>query len=376
MAACAAGCTDRLPPLEGTTSLRVDLIAPADPGTADRRLPDDARDVVVRVTALDAAGEVDTGFAADLRVFVHHLGSLTPELNSGEALATVAIAGGRTGDVALSLPRVFGPAFLWVEDAVGPNATFATGTSPRMWFRDPWLVDISMPEDETALDALFVSPLERKQVTVTQSRYGAEGRLVVTGVYAQGYTLSDVRCADAAGTPPCVAGDYDHIFVFTFSRPETVDGGDIRAGDVVAEVGGGVSEFEGLTEIGFPRTRIASGEHDPARIPAPVPIDPAWLDTRIELERLEAGVVAVEGGVVCPLDDSFAEFGQWKLDVGKGCFDSISVSTLGQVPDFDPAAFVGRALPRVVGTLRPLNFASGGNIWLVYPRDLSDLTLP
>jgi hypothetical protein len=35
---------------------------------------------------------------------------------------------------------------------------------------------------------------------------------------------------------------------------------------------------------------------------------------------------------------------------------------------------VGKTLPRVVGTLRPVNIGTF-NVWIVYPRSAADLTL-
>ena len=65
---------------------------------------------------------------------------------------------------------------------------------------------------------------------------------------------------------------------------------------------------------------------------------------------------------------------QWKLDLGLGCQDAINVITSG-VAELDPAEHVGEVMPRVVGTLRPVNTGSF-NVWIVYPRGTSDLTLP
>src|SRR5690606_37017072 len=149
--------------------------------------------------------------------------------------------------------------------------------------------------------------------------------LVVTGVYAQGYTLSDVQCADADGTPPCTTGDYDHIYVFTFSRPETEGHEPIERGHLISRVGGSVSEFNGLTELSFPQSFVADPEPHPELLPEPVVIQSAWLSSRIEMERAEAALVAIEGATVCPLDDDYATYSQWKLDVGRGCGTPINV---------------------------------------------------
>lgn len=275
----------------------------------------------------------------------------------------------------VTLPVVFGPTTLWVEDG-REGGTYATGVSPILWYRDPYVADISRPDDEMALDALSSSPLELKQVTVSGSRYGATGRLVVTGTYAQGYSLSDVNCADANGTPPCVAGPYDHILIYSFSRPKDEQGRDIQAGQFTDGFAGGVQEFNGLTEIGFPQSFVSEMTPvtvDRARLPAPAVIMQSWLSNTIEFERNETGLVQVDAGIVCELDDDYVTYKQWKLDIGAGCGSPINVITSG-VADFDPATRVGMPVTRVVGVLRPVNIGSF-NVWIMYPRDSADLTL-
>ena len=375
LVALGAGCTEELEPLTGTSSLRVELVSPADPGSLDDRLGDEARSVTVTITALDTEGEVDTSFDEEVDVYTHFLGGLTPDL--GETpLATVPLSGGTSGEVDLELPAVFGQTFLWVEHTRGDDPSYATGTSPTLWYRDPYLQDVSQPPDEMALDALEASPLQDKQVQVTGSRHGPTGRMVVTGTYAQGYTVSDVACQDEDGTPPCVPGDYDHVFVFTFNRPRGEGGETIVAGDVIDRLTGAITEFNGLTEVGFPQNFVGQGGGEDM-VPEPVVLEPGWLDTRIEMERVEAALVAIDGAELCPLDDEYETFAQWKLALGGSCDDRdvVNIITRGQVNDFDPADHVGQVMPRVVGTLRPVNIGSF-HVWIVYPRGMSDIVTP
>jgi hypothetical protein len=369
-----AGCTETLPPLDEITSLRVELAMPVDPGTKEARLPDTVTSAQIVVTAIDARGEV-ADLDGPVKVYAQFLGTLTPTLGSAQPLATVMLTDGVSQPSTVTLPRVYGPTVLWVEDD-REGGTFPTGTSPILWFRDPFVADISTPRDPMALDALESSPLELKQVTVTASRYGANGRLVITGTYAQGYSLSDTMCADANGTPPCVAGDYDHILIFSFSRPRDERGRNMSAGQFTNGFSGGVQEFNGLTEIGFPQSYVA--EEDPvsvneARIPAPAVVQASWLTNVIEFEKHESGLIQIDGGTVCPLDDDYATYKQWKLDIGRGCGSAINVISTG-VSEFDPATREGMPLARVVGVLRPVNIGTF-NVWIIYPRTGADLTL-
>lgn len=395
----AVGCTEhRGHGLSGTQSLEVTLVAPADTGAIDRRLPDTERTVVVHLTARDAENEVDPSFTKPVRVYTQFLGTLTPALEQVPP-TTIMVTDGVAMNQTIALPaRVFGPTTLWIDDGEGSGAEYVpgriAGASTTLWFRDPFIADLQTPRDEMALDALSRTPLQDKQVTVRGSRHGARGRLVITSVFAQGYTVSDVACMDAAGTPPCTAQAYDHMMVFTFSAGRGSDGHVLEQGEAIDGFGGGLSEFNGLTEIGFPQTftppfkdEDGDNKNDAVRkdrMPAPVVLQTSWFGGlsdpagRINFERNEAGAIEIEDGVVCPLDEDYATFRQWKLDpagVGGANCDGdnlINVITAGVVPSFDPAAMVGQKLPRVVGILRPVSIGSF-NVWIIFPRSMDDL---
>ncbi len=397
----AAGCTEhRDHGLTGTQSISVEMIAPADPGAIDRRLPDTERTVIVNLTARNADNEIDTTFTRQVRVYTQFLGTLTPALELIPP-TTIEVVDGVAMNQTVTLPaRVFGPTTLWIDDGEGDGASYVpgrvAGASPTLWFRDPFIADLQMPRDEMGLDALTRTPLQDKQVTVRSSRYGARGRLVITSVFAQGYTVSDVQCMDEAGTPPCTAQPYDHAMVFTFSAGRGSDGHVLEEGETIEGFGGGLTEFNGLTEIGFPQTFTPAYKDDDgngvndavtaARMPAPVVLQTSWFnglsdpDGRINFERNEAGAIEIRGGKVCrlDLDDDYATYRQWKIDPtgmgGDNCLGDnlINVITAGVVPSFDPAAMVDQVLPRVVGILRPVSIGSF-NVWIIYPRSMDDL---
>lgn len=373
-AAVLAGCVEDEAGITGIQSLQVKLMAPTDPGSSSNRLPDSLRQIQVDVSSLDETGAADTSLTADLDVHVQYLGSITPALDSPVPLTRLRMTNGRAVG-AITLPPVFGPTVVWVEHSTGAGATYATGTSPQLWYRDPTISDISTPTDEMSLAALATSPLELKQVRVNGSRYGANGRLIVTSVYSQGYTVSDVQCQDAAGSPPCTTQNYDHVTIFTFGAPRDEKGNEIVVGMIIPGFTGGVSEFNGLTELGFPQTFAGSGppEVTPSRLPPAKKLDLSWFTNKIDFERVESGLMAVEGGKVCPTDSDYDTYKQWKLDVGRGCSgDVINVVTAGVI-DFDPVAKVGVTLPRIVGALRPINIGSF-NVWIMYPRTTQDIT--
>jgi len=368
-------CVDHQAPITGTQSLEIKLTSPANAGDINNRLPDTARAVSFTITAKDADGNVDTTFSNSLQVYAHYLGTLTPYLG-GTPLATVSMNAGM-GTVSLTLPPVFGPTTVWFDDfADGDSATYATGISPTLWFRDPFLADIQTPANEMSVDALDAAPLDNKNIDVRASRYGAQGRLVVTSVYTQGYTLADVKCADANGTPPCVAGDYDYMDVFSYSAPLDQDKRFLSEGQLIDGFAGGVTEFDSLTEIGFPQTFVVGQPViNKAAEPAPRVVDPTWFQTPINFERVEGGLIEIDNAFVCPLDDDYITYKQWKLDLdglGANCSGNnvINVVTAGTL-DLDPATLSGKTLPKLVAISRPIF-----KHWIVFPRSMSDLTLP
>jgi hypothetical protein len=403
-----AGCVEHKDSITGTQSIAVELVAPASPGDLQHRLPDGLRTVTVNLTAYDAAFEIDATFDRDVEVYAQFLGTVTPiptldDLGRLVAipLATFHLTAGKAMNQTVTLPSVLGPTTLWIED--GPKAvrggrqidpayvpTYATGSSPTLWFRDPTIADLQTPSSETALDALLASPFDGKQVTVDASRYGDVGRLVVTSVFAQGYTVSDVQCSDASGAPPCTTKAYDHIEVFSFSAPRDQRGQLLQQGQVIDGFSGGMTEFNGLTEIGFPVTIASDDAVVPGRLPVPVTFDKdTWFKALgdpqgiINFERNEAAPIEIRNATVCDItradgkdDDTYTRFGQWKLDpfgVGGDCSNNrnvINVVTAGVIAGLDPHTLVGKTLPRVIGVLRP-----AFSIWIIFPRSAADLTL-
>ncbi len=377
--ASLAACVDHGAGITGTQSLKVELVSPADPGSIDVRLPDAARAVSVKISALDVNGALDPTYNNTLQVYAHFLGTLSPYLGMSP-LATTPMSGGM-GTLSLTLPPVFGPTTVWLDDGADANPTSATGVSPTLWYRDPFIADIQTPKNEMSLDALDVGPLDTKNIDVRASRYGANGRLIVSSAFSNGYTVADVNCQDAAGTPPCVSKDYDYLEVFSFSAPQDQDRRFLSQGQVIDGFAGGVTEFDGLTEIGFPQTFVHGAiEINNARQPATVKMDATWFANKINFERNEAGAIEVDNGKVCPLDADYVAHKQWKVDPA-GVADAAVCATKNvlnvistSAPDIDPATLVGKTLPRVVGILRPITIGSFV-VWIIYSRAASDFTI-
>ncbi len=384
----AAGCQTELPPLDNST-LEVELMQPAERGGPGARLEGGPREVALRVEAFDDYGTFDPSISATLDVYVHYQGSRIAPVNfernpskpprfemSDLPVGHVELVDGRAELATVLLPETFGATVVWVEGKAEKHgkSVFPLGATEPLWLPDPTVAALSAPFDESSGDAFERGKLHGKQIVVEESRHGARGRLIITGAYSDGFTVSDVACADDKGTPPCVAGDYDHVFVFSYSEGRYEEGGGtVEVGQTLERFGGSVTEFNGLLELTFPQVYAGDRTPHPEWLPEPVKADATWFDTPILFERQEGGLLAVEGGKICPPDDAFKKFAQWKLDIGKGCSKAVSVISKGVV-SFDPTAHVGDVVPRVVGTLRPVNIGKF-NVWILYPRGPKDVVL-
>jgi hypothetical protein len=205
-----------------------------------------------------------------------------------------------------------------------------------------------------------------------------------------------VQCADANGTPPCVSGipagagqppGYDSIEVFSYSAPQDQLKRFLNEGQFIAGFSGGVSNFDGLIEIGFPQTFVAGTTPDicTACEPAPTVVDASgnvatdWFTNPINFKRWQAGVIELDGGKVCDIDTDYTGFKQWKVDpsgVGGNCAGSkrvLNVITAGTL-DIDPTTLVGKNVTKIVGVLRPI-MLSGFDVWIIYPRSMADLSI-
>ena len=206
------------------------------------------------------------------------------------------------------------------------------------------------PTDETALDALRASPLEHKQVDVDASRYGANGRLVVTSVFAQGYTVVRRRAAAPTARRRAPTGDYDHEMVFSFSAPRDEQRlTSSRRARSIDGFAGGVSRVQRPHRDRLPadvrrRRRTATATLDEPGAHA------GAGDARRDVAHEQDHVRAQRGrrrsrstnGEGLPLDDDYTTYKQWKIDPagdGGDCTGNqnvINVISTGVVADSIP----------------------------------------
>src|SRR5207302_6385211 len=137
---------------------------------------------------------------------------------------------------------------------------------------------------------------------------------------------ADVQCADAQGNPPCTAQPqtglplagtagvgYDFVDVFSYSAPLDQLHRFLSEGQIIDGFAGGVSNFDGLIEIGFPQTFIAGSGPTicTACEPAAIPVDASgvnatdWFTNPINFKRAQAALISLTNVKVCNLDNDY-----------------------------------------------------------------------
>ncbi len=353
------------------------------------RLRDGKANAVVLVTAVYGPA----------RLWVEDLGyTKAPE---GE---TPACANGQNDDpdddVLVDFPSDPGCAF--ADDHSETAGTFSAGVSAPIAYDLPTIQDIQGNGSTT--------PFPFESMTVN-----AEGlhHLVVTRVSKDGFYVTDLSGQDAG---------FNHLFAFNFSTPAGM-----RVCDRVTYLSGTISEFFGFTEMNFPSYEVDplfEGEEEQCQVPEPEVLEPDVIDTPLLMERLESGLVRIEGyhvsnniGPKLALNNVFAPDqtncdlnGDGKVDFeaeaeascGNACSDDpecsewtgfvargnykvskqamdamgnavtsvIQVQTDG-APEFSPVANRGLELTAVTGSLR--NFSGGSLNWTVESRCPADV---
>src|SRR5262249_39385390 len=146
-ALAAPACSDHEAGVTGTTSLRVQVSSPTSLGSADAPLCSDPsaacpeRSVTIQVSALHQLRQPDTSVNADVDVYAHFLGTLSPDQPDHMPLATLHMMNGVASGT-VQLDHAFGSTLLWAEDVSRADASYATGVSPELYFRDPFLADV------------------------------------------------------------------------------------------------------------------------------------------------------------------------------------------------------------------------------------------
>jgi hypothetical protein len=125
--------------------------------------------------------------------------------------------------------------------------TWATGVSSLVYFDIPTLRQIQWDpwigsNDVSSLNHHFVE-IDCRANNPAGPWEDDHGQLVVTGVFNEGFFVTDLADSEAG---------YNHLYVYTYSYPK-----DTQVGDRLDRLAGTTQDFSGCTQISFPNWRRA-----------------------------------------------------------------------------------------------------------------------
>ncbi len=340
-------CSQNVGQNSGLSSFAVTVVE-GDIGSADNRIafPEEPVRYVLDIEARDAEGKRVRSLNRNVAISVQPVGRLATGQTS-----RIAVTDGRADGVEIWIERCHGDVTIWVEDAGGLDeaGTFAAGASPVLHFAHPTIAQVQRTDD------IENSPLSGDFIEINLT----ERRAVVTNIKRDGFYCQDI---DETG------GAYAGIYVYTHNSPD-----DVVEGSYLTALRGEAEEYFGFTELSFPDYLVGDGE---LALPDPVLIDATLLADENAMEALESSLVEVQGVVVCPMDEQYEQYDQWKVlvDPSATCDDTIGailVAETGGIEGLDPPSLTGQTLDHVIGTLRYHYLAEPS--WMIVPRRASDV---
>jgi hypothetical protein len=410
LVAVAAGCVDHepFPNATGVSSLELTLRDPKPSALGSPSKPVVATQATFDVTARDSRGQI-VNKDLDVDVFISFGGIKTgidsacgADASGNKPIETLHILKGQMQNHTVQLPSAYGSTSIWLDEPI----SHATGASPTIYFRNPFIAEVQTPPDPMAPNATFCSPFNNKFIVVDHAQNG--GQLIVSSVYAAAFVVTDTG-----------ATSFNNIYVYAFGKPPPY----IVPGKVVTQISGNYAKFVGFTELNFPLFRVADASVPLVPVPPPTDLTLPDLINVPKLLGADAGVVRYTGTICDPSPpnptndvniqktiDSWRKFNQFVIDNDGTCgsFTNFAVElTAKQMGDFDPTKNVGAQLT-VVGMLQnhsgqnPVVDANGNqvhcsatqmcptasnvcimgdcfktayNFWDILPRTVDDLTV-
>ena len=352
--------------LEGPMSFRVNIMQ-GDRGERENPRVFSADPVTYRLNiyAMTEASNVDSGFTRYVHLNAGPTGRICAEQDTSRLKKVglgwyVQVVNGVAENVPVRVEGLHGRSHIWIEDTGTDEqpGSYSTGLSEPIWSANPTIRNLQ-ETDHPSTNALFGDFVE----------IDAEARsLVVTGITNDGFYVTDESE---------VADIYNALYVYSFSRP-----GDLEEGDVLGQLSGISDEFYGFTELSFPSWHVVG--HG-AQLPPAVVVTAEMVEDDDLMERYESRFAVVENVFVCPLDEDYEVYGQWKGLIGyddmpmpgteefmAACAKKdgvITVVSSVSAPDFDPSEYAGTPIDAIYGNLR---FHVSAR-WMIYPRDEEDI---
>jgi hypothetical protein len=389
------------------SSIQLTLVSPAPDALGSPLMPIQTMAATFNLQAVDDHGN-DWTQDLDVQVFVSFGGVKTggtsvcgTDATGNDPIATIHMAGGAAQNQTVMLPQAFGPTAIWLDDPV----SHATGASPTMYFRNPYITEVQTPPDLTASNATFCSSFDGKYIVIDHAT--GSGQLVVSSVFQDAFAVTDTG-----------ATEFNSLYIYSFGQPPD----DIVEGRLINDMSGNISKFVGFSELNFPLFDAAD-DKPLVSPPPPVIISQSSLANRdnVGLLKYGASVVVFTGNLCNPLPanptmdpniqsviDQWNKYDTFVLD-GDGTCSSLTNFAV-QLPakvfgGFDPLTKVGASVT-VVGMLQnnsgqnPYLDANGNpitcstqspcamgtcisnlckkgsfNFWTVHPRTPADITV-
>jgi len=283
IALLCAGCTDSRPsPNAGqVSSIIMTLKTPADTGSPSSPVTD--LKASFDLHAVDEQGQAIT-HDVDVTLFLSFGGVKTGAVgacgvDSGAVpIEQIHMPGGVLLDHSVTLPAAYGATTLWIDEPISG----ATGASPTIYYRNPYVADVQTPPDINATNASFCTPFNGKFIIIDKPAM-PNGQLVVSSVFGNAFTVTDTSY-----------GSYDKfnsMYLFAFGKPPSY----IKAGKVLNSFSGNVSKFVGFTELNFPLFDATDETVPLATLPPPAVITQPDIQNLPKLIALDAGVVTYTG---------------------------------------------------------------------------------
>ncbi len=319
----------------------------------------------------------------------------------------VPVTGGVAKDVGLTVAGAFGETHVWAAffrevptDLDVDGLTY--GVSDAIYFKNPSISQMQ--------GTAVCSPMDGEYVVIDN------GDVVVTSVNTSGMLVTDVSGLDSTRH----AAPGSSVYVYSYNRPMSIpvctqDEQDITGGcdfldpipveicDRVKRLAGGISEFYGYTEMGFPTwTHVPWNpkKDGPCAVPEPTDVTCTQLLDQKAMFALEGSLVRVRNVAVdcqkgidtCGTDTKYVKYGEWYVDLPSGAncpHPKMFIVTQDAMPDFNPfdvANYPNKdyKISSITGTLSVLYYApsaanpcgvGGDATWLISPRCVDDVVI-
>lgn len=335
--AASGSCSSGFGAVRGGPRLLVELLPPSNPGTRTQPLAievDKPLPFVIKVTALKADGQIDTGFDGYVRIGGKP-GAVSPigadgrnlKLNAGTSEPTTikltnaygityivaddighvpvdpfrspppACADGLDNDGDGLVDHPADPGCVFPNDDSEANATgrYAQGASPPIFLRLPRVAELRgvtcNPPGSTVCFGTGATPYPKEQLSVDvgwrEDTKSFAFSTVVTRIASNGFYVTDL--GDPRG--------FNSLFVFNFNAPPRM-----RVCDRLKTFAGTANEFFGFTQLSYPTWTLE--EYDQTArdclVPEPKVLSPAEVNDQGFLLKLSGGLVRLVTGPAGP----------------------------------------------------------------------------